>query len=352
MGTNQPTTADLLNLLAQQVTTLTQQVARIAAAQAAPAPVPIAATTTPKRYVQKPSTYDGKRADEARRFLAAFRVWAQDQREGLSTPIQAPLLDSQGQQRRDAQGNPRTFTQYQPDVTRWVPAALTFLTDDAAIWATTVLESIGNGRMPYADWDAFVEAFRRRFETVDEEGDALVALDELWQGTKTVPEFVALFQQHAGRTRLSEQDKVFRFRKHLSSFVKDKLSETDRNVDTLENLIKVATDIDKRKRERDAERARERGKAASSSSHPYPRASTSAPAGPSGSAFQSRTDPNAMEIDATTGRTPDEWRKALAGKCFACGSKDHIIARCPYRRSICDHCRKVGHTAAVCRSRY
>lgn len=42
---------------------------------------------------------------------------------------------------------------------------------------------------PFADYPAFVTAFRTWFEMVDEAGDAL-----------TVQDYTALFKQHAGRT--------------------------------------------------------------------------------------------------------------------------------------------------------
>lgn len=80
---------------------------------------------------------------------------------------------------------------------------------------------------PFANYPAFITAFYTQFETVDEAGDTLTALEQLWQGTKTVPDYTALFKQHAGRTRLSDDDKLIRYRKHLSTFIKDRLAETD-----------------------------------------------------------------------------------------------------------------------------
>lgn len=47
---------------------------------------------------------------------------------------------------------------------------------------------------PFADYLAFVTAFRIRFEMVDEAGDVLIALEQLRQGTKTVQDYMALFK--------------------------------------------------------------------------------------------------------------------------------------------------------------
>lgn len=119
---------------------------------------------------------------------------------------------------------------------------------------------------PFADYPVFVTAFRMWFETVDEAGDALMALEQLWQGTKTVQDYTALFKQHAGHMKLSDDDKLIRYRKHLSIFIKDRLAETDRVHNTFDTIVTVATNIDKQHCERMAEKAREAGRSAPSTS--------------------------------------------------------------------------------------
>lgn len=47
---------------------------------------------------------------------------------------------------------------------------------------------------PFIDYPAFVTAFRIRFEIVDEAGDVLTVLEQLWQGTKIVQDYTALFK--------------------------------------------------------------------------------------------------------------------------------------------------------------
>lgn len=206
---------------------------------------------------------------------------------------------------------------------------------------------------PFADYPAFVIAFQTWFETVDEAGDALMALEQLWQGTKTVQDYTALFKQHAGCTRLSDDNKLIRYRKHLSTFIKDRLAETDWAHNTFNTIVAVATDIDKRHRERLAEKAREAGRSA-----PIPSSSKS----PSGShqtlthLFQSPANPNAIDISAgssSNGKTREDWRKAMRGKCYGYGSDKHTIAKgCPSKRAICQWCKKAGYTLAVCMTRH
>lgn len=205
---------------------------------------------------------------------------------------------------------------------------------------------------PFADYPAFVTAFHTRFKTVDEAGDMLTALKQLWQGTKMVQDYTALFKQHIGCMRLSDDDKLIQYRKHLSTFIKDRLAETDRVHNTFNMIVAVATDIDKRHRERMAEKAREASRSAPSTSSK-----------PSGShqvsPFQQHSaNPDTMDISTGTSgssnsKTREDWRKALCSKCYGCGSDEHIIAKGrPSKRTICQWCKKAGHTSAVCMTRY
>lgn len=205
---------------------------------------------------------------------------------------------------------------------------------------------------PFSDYPAFVTAFRTRFEMVDEAGDMLTALEQLWQGIKTVQDYTVLFKQHAGRTRLSDDDKLIRYRKHLSTFIKDRLAETDHVYNTFDTIITIATDIDKQHRERMAEKAQEAGCSA-------PTMSSKPSASHVLSPFQQHSaDPDAMHISAGTsgpsnGKTRQDWRKALRSKCYGCGSDKYMIAKgCPSKRAICQWCKKAGHTSAVCMTRY
>lgn len=117
---------------------------------------------------------------------------------------------------------------------------------DAADWATSIVKGMETLTPPFTDYLAFVTAFCTQFETVVEAGDALTALEQLWQGTKTVQDYTALFKQHAGCMRLSDDDKLIRYQKHLSTFIKDRLAETDHVHNTFDTIVVIATDIDKR----------------------------------------------------------------------------------------------------------
>lgn len=109
----------------------------------------------------------------------------------------------------------------------------------------SIVEGMKTLTPPFADYPAFVTAFHMRLETVDKVGDVLTALEQLWQGTKTVQDYMVLFKQHAGRIRLSNDNKLICYQKHLSTFIKDRLAETDRVHNTFDTIVTVATNIDK-----------------------------------------------------------------------------------------------------------
>lgn len=58
----------------------------------------------------------------------------------------------------------------------WIITACSFLKGDAADWAASIVEGIETLMLLFADYPAFITAFRTRFETVDEAGDVLTAL--------------------------------------------------------------------------------------------------------------------------------------------------------------------------------
>lgn len=276
------------------------------------------------KAIQKPTPFKGTSSADARRFLAAFAAYA------FST---GPLLNERGDDGR--------FHRHDQ---KWIFSALSFLQDDAAIWATPYMERISGAtpeERPFNDnYELFRAAFRSRFETSDEAVDAKDALRLLHQENKTVPEYAAKFKELMSRTGYSEADLRDRFYEHLASRIKDELVHTARPIGTLDELIAVATDLDVRIRQRKAEKAREQGKFA-----PTPKYTTTTPATP----FVTK-DPNAMDIDAS--HTRESFLKSMTGKCFGCGSTAHSKRDGNHERDLCAWCGRTGHRETVCRAKY
>lgn len=132
---------------------------------------------------------------------------------------------------------------------------------------------------------------------VDEASNALTALEQLWQGTKTVQNYTMLFKQHAGHTKLSNDNKLIRYKKHLFTFIKDRLTETNWVHNIFNTIVAVAMNIDKHHCECLAKKAREAGRSTPTSSSL--KSSLGSHQTPT-QLFQLFADPNAMNISAGT----------------------------------------------------
>ncbi|PIL23033.1 hypothetical protein GSI_14340 [Ganoderma sinense ZZ0214-1] len=140
------------------------------------------------KVVQKPAPFKGEQGAEARRFLAGFTMWATAQGSSLN------VLDDQGlvTARRDAE---------------WIRSILSYLHDDAAVWASPAMEVFAIGQIPFHGvWAEFCAEFKARFESVNEVIDAKEKLRDLWQGKLSVPEYAARFRELMDRTGYGNDD--------------------------------------------------------------------------------------------------------------------------------------------------
>ncbi|KAF5355378.1 hypothetical protein D9757_014592 [Collybiopsis confluens] len=253
--------------------------------------------------VSKPHNYNGIGSEDARRFLAAFEVWAQ----GI------PRI--------------RTLTGHKP-----VKSAISFLEGEAAIWATPIAENISahtsnnNIALTYPNWVDFKAAFIARFETADPVTDAKTMLKTLYQGKNSVASYAATFKQYSGRTGYSDVDLRDKFYDHLADRIKDGLVHTQANTSLLASLIAEAIRVDNRINERN--RQKTPFKAVTPSAHHFQ---------PGNPPFFPPRDPNAMDVDATrtvTGKSSDDYRRFMMGRCYGCGSKNHRKADGHHERDV------------------
>jgi hypothetical protein len=160
--------------------------AELAAAMATLANVSImqlANSLSKAKSVQKPSPFKGEHGTDMWHFLAAFTMWAMAQGTTLN------VVDQQGMavDRCDME---------------WICAMLSYLQDDALIWAAPAMEEFADRGVPFGSrWETFREQFKARFETVDEAVDAKEKLRVLWQDNSTVSEYATLFKELMARTR-------------------------------------------------------------------------------------------------------------------------------------------------------
>ena len=102
----------------------------------------LATNLSKAKTVQKPSPFKGEHGSDACQFLAAFTMWAMAQGTGLNVV--------------NRQGNTVDHRHLE-----WIRAALSYLQDDALVWAFPAMEEFASGRVPFNnDWEEFREQFK------------------------------------------------------------------------------------------------------------------------------------------------------------------------------------------------
>lgn len=276
------------------------------------------AATTNKSTVQRPAPFKSG-TNDARRYLQYFILWARVQGSPMNegTTVNAK---------------------------HWISAFLSGLEGEAATWASQHLEEM----MKYyakdastrtdadfpcgGDWNTFVQEFKTRFFAADDALAAQRELETISQGTRSVADYAAKFQEVSGRTGLSDTDLIVRFNKGLAHKPKEWLTLAylqKPKPKTLSDLVKAAIEIDFAMRGV----SREGGKTATAAADPY-----------------------AMEIDANrtggNGRTRDDFMREMRGKCFGCGSSNHVKRNGNHGSTKCNYCGRLGHVERVCQDRF
>jgi hypothetical protein len=217
--------------------------------------------------VYKPlQPFKGQRGPDAQQFLAAFWVWA----------AQQPQLQ---------------------DYKQWIAAVFGYLQDNTAIWATPYLEQQKCGETPFeGSWTKFEEKFKARFMMVDEQYDTRECIKSLKQGSLSVVEYVAKFDEYKDCTGFLPEDLRERLREGLASYIKDAMANSERKTTTYEELVETAQILDKRYQDHWAEKARKQGQSIPAVAKPYISSIASPFTGPTAAPHR---DPNAMDVDVT-----------------------------------------------------
>jgi Retrotransposon gag protein len=136
---------------------------------------------------------------------------------------------------------------------------LSYMQDDAMIWAAPAMEEFVSRNMPFNhSWERFCEQFWVRFETVDKAVDAKEKLCILWQNTSTISKYATLFKELMAYIRYSLANLQDRFYEHHLTCIKDKLVHIAYSIGMLDKLITVASNIDIYIHQHHAERDRKK----------------------------------------------------------------------------------------------
>jgi hypothetical protein len=294
--------SDLLHTLATQQAALQAQVLQLTQTLNSGS----SETKSTKSSIAKPEPFTGK-ATEVRPFLAFFQNWAGKQKD---------LKDGED----------------------WIASALSFMHGEASDWAARFARQIAKAEeegseIPFpfgGDWDQFEAELKTRFGSIDEEGEARREIKGMKQGKQSAAQYAQKFQDVGSRTGFSDQDLMERFCVNLNNSIRmhmvsmnlgqgkpKDLSEAVKRACTIELAIHDPT--------------------------------------LSNSGRGSAPDPYAMDIDATrtgNGKSREEFLQRMRGRCFGCGSADHIKSNCNWKTEKCRYCARSGHIEKVCQDKF
>jgi Retrotransposon gag protein len=299
-------TADTLRLIADQQLALQNQITALVTAMNSNA----TRVASSKSSTARPEPFKGK-ASDVRRFLSFFKNWAASQTD---------------------------MNSYQKSIS----AALSFMQEDAADWAArhadlAVQSGKENSTVPFpfkADWDEFEKQFKIRFGAMDEEAEARVEIRGIKQGKMTVSHYAQKFQDLGSRTGFSDADLRERFYAGLNPNIRLHLVSIELGqgkAKTLEEAVTRACTVDT---------------ALHDPSLHFPTSKTTS---------STAADPYAMDIDATrtgNGNTRESFLQKMRGRCFGCGSSDHIKGACNWKNESCRYCMRQGHVERVCQDKF
>ena len=239
-----------------------------------------------------------------------------------------------------------------PNQTEWIHVVLSYLQDDAAIWATPAMEEFANKGVPFCgQWGIFCAEFKVCFETINKAVDIKERLQKLEQGTFTILEYAALFKQLMSRTSYSLADLQDQFYNYLDGRIKDELVHTARPTTSLHELIAVASNLDIRIQQYKAKRNHEWGH---SGAYTGIRAvQPTVPTIPTVSYnffIPLATEPVAMDIDAT--HTHKEFAHQMKERCYGCGLLMHTIKDGRHEHDLCGYCKRTEHWEVICMKKF
>jgi hypothetical protein len=187
---------DLMNLMGSMATSISALIASVQAlvnVQASNANTSLSASGS-HSIVEKPVIFKGKDLESAWLFRSAFCIWinANEDRFALCNP--------QGKKVQGANG--ATLL----NVHKMVPLVLFFIVEDTAMWVQPHIESLAEGKTPFADWNTFLAAFKLKFKPVSPEANAKNKIIGMKQGKHTFGKLMANFETWASRTGWSNQD--------------------------------------------------------------------------------------------------------------------------------------------------
>lgn len=332
------TPQDLMNLMAnlgEALTRLTANVDKLTTTINNLATRPAAnISSSATKVVEKPARFNGKDLEKAWQFRNAFTVYVQNNMRtfGAYHPDGSPHMNINGEQH--------------VNTIKAILSMLSFMDNDAAIWARPHIESIAS-RLPVFnnDWDKFIEAFKSKFEPVNEQAEACLRLERTKQGDKQkFSEYFANFNTWSEQTGYGSNKVFDRCRLGLNKHYLGRLTYFDPPATDLNTLETYCKWIDANLADLANAELRKGGHISSSSTN-----------GSTGFSTGDAMDIDAAKIDhLITSKNCDEiykqYLKIMKGRCRVCGSQNHTTEEDKHKGkdTTCNHCQGNNHWSAMC----
>uniref|UniRef100_A0A8C5MEV2 Gypsy retrotransposon integrase-like protein 1 n=1 Tax=Leptobrachium leishanense TaxID=445787 RepID=A0A8C5MEV2_9ANUR len=172
-----------------------------------------------------------------------------------------------------------------------------------------------------SDWNSFLKAISELYDDPHRLNNATSALSNLKQGRNDMEDYVTEFRHHALESEWNEPALLAQFKSGLSEYIKDELARIDAPT-SLESVMSLCIQIDRRYRERRAERA--------IVFRPPIRRVANTPASPSLLPVLPAPGHEPMQINSTRGPLTDNerTRRRSLGLCMYCGRAGHQLREC------------------------
>lgn len=186
--------------------------------------------------------------------------------------------------------------------------------------------SVGTEDHVWTSWIAFTDSMRDLFGRRDEDIDARRRIDTLKQGNRDLVAYLNEFEQLDSRAALSEELKVYVFKRGLHQDLRDRLAIWNEDTTSFPALVRALLQISRQTEEYERQfGGRRRPPAAVTNSSNVP-----APAKvPDGDVMDWSTD--AVNTPRGPLSEAEKQRRRTEGLCHYCAAKGHVAANCPLR---------------------